>query len=129
MSIPRSGHRATLLENGQVLVVGGFDGTTLVGSAELYDPTTRSWTGTSGINDMIYFTATRLNAGTVVVAGGAAGVYPINHSTPVAMLYNPSPAGWTTGNMSASRCCHTATLLPSGQVLVVGGESFAIVDR
>src|SRR5207244_7226708 len=44
MSTARSAHTATLLSNGQVLVVGGIDtnGAPLA-SAELYNPTTGTW--------------------------------------------------------------------------------------
>jgi len=40
-----------------------------------------------------------------------------------AELYNPSVGKWTTtGSLSIGRFSHMATLLQSGQVLVVGGE-------
>lgn len=44
MITPRHFHTATLLRDGKVLVVGGYDGGDIpLGSAELYDPDTGSW--------------------------------------------------------------------------------------
>src|SRR5262245_22741849 len=47
----RSGHKATLLTSGKVLVAGGYNN--IVGalaSAELYDPATGAWTTTGSLN-------------------------------------------------------------------------------
>src|SRR5438105_1762049 len=45
LNTPRSGHTATLLPNGKVLVAGGYSGGPL-DSAELYDPATGTWSVT-----------------------------------------------------------------------------------
>ena len=47
----RSGHTATLLPNGKVLVAGGFGGLTrsYLASAELYDPATNTWTAAGAL--------------------------------------------------------------------------------
>jgi hypothetical protein len=50
MSIGRSGHTATLLKNGKVLIVGGWTGRyQLRRSAELYDPATNTFTTTGNL--------------------------------------------------------------------------------
>src|SRR6266481_5314725 len=60
-------------------------------------------------------TATLLNNGKVLAAGGSAG--------DSAELYDSAIGTWTaTGNLTTGRYLHTATLLPNGKVLVVGGS-------
>ena len=49
MATARSGHTATLLPNGQVLVAAGFGLAGVVTSAELYDPRTATWTATGSL--------------------------------------------------------------------------------
>jgi N-acetylneuraminic acid mutarotase len=134
MSTARTDATATLLPNGDVLVAGGCcqPGNPYRGlsSAELYDPTTGTWSTTGSLNvARSGDTATLLQDGDVLVAGGAcngtaygcdAGSFLVNLRS--AELYDPSTGVWTkTGSMHAGRELQTATLLPNGEVLVVGG--------
>jgi len=124
MNLPREGQTATLLNNGQVLVVGGDygeDGNT----AELYDPNARTFTYTGSMSTpRNYHTATLLNNGLVLVTGGNTCCTTYTAST--AELYNPATGTFTpTGSMNIGRALHTATLLPNGMVLITGGQSYA----
>src|SRR6476660_3981793 len=64
---------ATLLQNGMVLVAGGYNGFfTASTRAELYDPVSGTWSATSKLNSArFYHTATLLQNGMVLVAGGS----------------------------------------------------------
>jgi N-acetylneuraminic acid mutarotase len=82
-------HTATMLPNGQVLVAGGVVGgnssVRCPASAELYDPSTGTWSATGALSTGRYWhLATLLNNGKVLVAGGCDGVYYLNS----AELYN-----------------------------------------
>jgi N-acetylneuraminic acid mutarotase len=116
----RQSHTATLLRNGQVLVVGGYNGTSL-SSAELYDPRTRIWTATGSMGTSRNVpSATLLPNGQVLVAGGFSYTSGFLRS---AELYDATMGTWTaTGIMLTARASHTATLLLSGKVLVTGGR-------
>jgi Kelch motif protein len=59
------------------------------------------------------FTATRLNDGTVMIAGGADAN---GQALTTAEIYNPSTGSFiSTGSMTYPRKAHTATLLTSGK--------------
>ncbi|MFY9607071.1 MAG: kelch repeat-containing protein [Blastocatellia bacterium] len=109
---------ATLLQNGKVLVVGA-------NSAELYDPGTGTWSSVGRLDRSIRFgyTATLLPDGTVLIAGGLEDLHFAGTVTYDAVeLYNPNTGTWSsTGYLNIPRGNHTATLLPDGKVLVVGG--------
>ena len=81
-------------------------------------------TGTLGTR-RAFHTATLLADGKVLLAGGvsAAPGDPTLTITAAAELYDPaSGTSALTQSMSRPRVAHTATLLPSGKVLIVGGE-------
>ncbi len=127
LNIPRTGHTATLLANGQVLVVGGEDPAGILISAELYNPTTGTWSTTgSTATPRLNHTATLLSNGEVLVAGGYLGLNSSEEAeyTAAAELYNPSTGKWSvTGSMTMARGSAGAALLPNGEVLVAGGTS------
>jgi hypothetical protein len=122
LSGARNGHSATLLPNGKVLVVGGYNGQQAdrLASAELYDPASGTWTATGSLKlGRTILTATPLHNGKVLVAGGAISS---GNSTATCELYDPATGTWTnTGTMRTARNSHTATLLLDGRVLVAGG--------
>jgi hypothetical protein len=113
---PRTGHTATLLMDGRVLVAGGSESNSNIISAEIYDPASGSWTEAASLTTARSdHTATLLPDSRVLVAGGTG---PLKS----AEIYDPANNTWTpTGSLINERHGHTATLLPSGVVLVAGG--------
>ena len=127
----RSGHTATLLQNGMVLIAGGRQLTNFgatIASAELYNPSTGTFTATGSMIDTRYdHTATLLPNGMVLITGGYYFCgRTCGNVLSEAELYNPSTGTFTaTGSMQYTRRLHTATLLNDGKVLVAGGCSGA----
>jgi hypothetical protein len=130
MNVARFGHTATLLPDGTVLIVGGDTqksngGNIINQTAEIYSPSTQTFTSAQGqmnlARDEGSFTATLLNNGEVLIAGGLV----MNTGSNVAELYNPSSQTFTvlTAVMSSPRNGPSATLLDNGKVLIAGGTS------
>jgi N-acetylneuraminic acid mutarotase len=124
MNIPHYMHSATLLANGQVLIAGGetLGNFNVSAVAELYDPATGTWHLTSPMHATRFeHPATLLPGGSVLVNGGVST--NANTYLSAAELYDPGTGAWQfTGSMATEHgVSPTATLLPSGKVLVVAG--------
>ena len=123
MGTTRAAHTATLLNNGKVLVAGGFNPDNLA-TAELFDPTAGTFTATDTMTaGRSSHTATLLTHGTAATDGkvlvGDRGSPNIN-----AELFDPATGTFTaTGAMTEVRTQHTATLLNNGKVLLAGGTA------
>ena len=122
---PRSGHTATLLPDGKVLIAGGMRANQdFYKSAELYDPATGKFQPTGEMNQRrvghvaVLLTSGRVS-GKVLIAGGWVG----DGGTDSAELYDPATRRFTViANMTSRRGRPSATLLPNGNVLIAGGE-------
>jgi hypothetical protein len=124
MLAARTGHTATLLADGRVLIVGGSDGTTSLSSAELYDPASAKFSATGAMTiPRQECTATLLANGEVLIAGGITVESDGNDNVQdTAEIYDLSAGSFSsTGTMTSARTGPTATLLPDGQVLITGG--------
>jgi hypothetical protein len=138
MASARVSHSATLLNNGKVLVVGGdvifYNGVPntnikSLASAEIFDPSTGTFTATGSLSvARESHTATLLNDGRVLVAGGSDGT--VGNPTPAATIYataelfDPTKGTFTAaGMMTSGRDFFTASLLSSGKVLAAGGTA------
>jgi hypothetical protein len=128
MATPRYLHTATLLADGRVLIAGGdmMEGTggifKTLSSAEIYDPSTGTFTSTGNMTTPRgLHTATLLPDGKVLIAGGGVTNQDgalADHSLASAELYDASTGIFTaTGNMT-SPWADTATLLANGKVLI-----------
>lgn len=130
LATARSGHSATRLKDGRVLVVGGrsVDGLRALASVELYEPRARTWSAVASLRTArANHTATLLADGRVLVAGGISLVGEGEAARFAALssaeVYEPKQNQWVpVGAMAEPRNGHSATVLVDGAVLVVGGS-------
>jgi hypothetical protein len=118
MNKGRSTHTASLLTNGNVLVLSGIEEGDYA-SAEVYDSLRGMWNTTS---DMLlerkFHAVSVLLNGKALVSGGQRRDSSAIRS---AELYDPLTGFWnTTGAMNQGRYWHTSSVLATGKVLVAG---------
>ena len=125
LAVPRTGHTATALSDGRILITGGRDTDgNLVAASEIFDPETQVSTAGATLNTArIDHSATVLADGKVLVAGGTGA----NGALSSAEIFDPAHPenGFQTvgSSMSTARTRHTATLLNDGHVLIAGGDA------
>ena len=124
LSISRYQCTATPLPDGRVLVAGGYTDPHppvfgVTNTAEIFDPGSGTWSPTGSFTkNRAWHTATLLQSGKILIAGGAA-----NDITNVAELWDPDTGIWTAiGSLITARYGQTATLLQDGKVLIAGGS-------
>lgn len=119
MTVKRHKHDAVLLDDVRVLIVGGSDERDSRGAyatTEIYNPKTNSFAKAGEMNLSRYKlqgTTVVLKNGKILIAGGANR----------AEVFNPAKNTFevAAGEFETTRLFATATLLPGGQVLIVGG--------
>jgi hypothetical protein len=121
---------AVQLDNGKVLVVGGFDITHQLFDfydAYLYDPSTNTWSQTGDIKTpRVSSPLVKLQNGQALFIGRASELgqrYPgqTPYPLPASELYDVASGTWIDQGETFLREAPRAAVLPSGQVLVAGG--------
>jgi hypothetical protein len=123
---PRFSHSATLLQDGRVLIAGGYTLTgipaliTEASTYDIYDPSTGLFTSAGPMREpRAFHTATLLNDGRVLIAGGQDS---FSNATDATETFDPRNGIALQGpQMTTARVFHSAHLLPDGRVLIVGG--------
>lgn len=127
---PRSRFAMVQGQNGKVYAAGGLGDGVVLGSIEIYDPTTGAWTmSAASLTTPVWnLTGTLLANGKIAFIGGD----PTNrHATTQIQVYDPT-ADTLTGvqALAEARAYHQAVLLPGGTtILVIGGYDNSGADK
>ncbi|MBK9156469.1 MAG: hypothetical protein IPM25_20060 [Chloracidobacterium sp.] len=119
MGTDRAAHAATLLDDGRVLVTGGFrTGGGSLTSAEIFITSTGRFAAASNMTTArAGHTSTRLSDGKVLIAGGFDGGY-----LQTTEIFDPATGRFSPGPpLTVPRSEHTATSLADGRILIAGG--------
>ncbi len=136
MSEKRYSHTATLLDDGWVFVAGGANQETCasLASMERFNLDHDGFdTSVPMLSPRAWHTATRLQDGRLLLAGGSQ-VDACNDTSltviSAADIYDPEFQTYTVPGkqLATPRSLHTATLLPDGRVLLVGGYTASGID-
>lgn len=109
---PRQGHSATLLNDGRVLVVGGFGSRTSETESWIFDPASNGLRPGPAITERNGHGAVRLPNGQVLITGGRSGQGAGATVLDTCMLFDPS----------------TDTFSPTGNLDLVGGGPIFVID-
>ena len=123
MAAAREAFPAVALKSGNVLIAGGVGaGNTPLAAAESYDSASGTWSAAGALSVARFnHTATLLANGKVLVVGGCT-VSNCSANTAVGELHDPVSNTWLpTGSLNLARAYHSAVLLRTGKVLVIGG--------
>ena len=128
LTVRRALHRATLLDDGRVLISGGIGGADpdndiTLADSEVFDPSTGKFSalGTFQVARLDH-SAVLLTDGRVLVVGGARGADQFFVAVPETELFDPGTGQWAPGpRLDPARRNATATLLGNGRVLLFGG--------
>jgi hypothetical protein len=121
----------TNLADGTALMTGGIDdfSGTITNSAEIFNPPNEFFIMLAApmMEARAGHTATLLNDGTVLIAGGMVNLNGEMTAVDSAEIYNPVTLTFSPvlAPMIAPRVGHTATLLKDGRVLLAGGSNGA----
>jgi len=134
MVVPRSEHRAVLLQDGRILITGGVStGGVVTSSCEFFDPVTETFSPAPSMNvQRSGHAITLLQSGRVLVSGGvrdwqnasagAAFAAALKTANATAEVFDPVTNTWSSMiGMADRRLGHSQTLLLDGRVLVVCG--------
>ncbi len=114
---PRFHHATTMLPDGTLLLSG------LKSVAEVFDPKASAFTAVGEMHEArVAHQATLLRTGKVLITGGLSPEDGFESVLDSVELYDPETRRFVLASpMAAARTQHTASLLPSGDVLVAGG--------
>lgn len=128
LNVARAFHTATMLPKGDILVAGGENAPNApLSSAEIYYPARGAFKMANGPMSIprSNHTANLLVNGRVLIAGGFTNT-PSTGPTNVAEIFYPDTQIFEpTAPMNFARANHTATTMPDGSVIVVGGQGFS----
>ena len=121
INIGRDNHRATILNDGKVLITGGEISGSTTNQCEIYDPTLNTWEIVAQMNERRSLHAViLLKNGNVFISGGSNGDSPLLNSCEV---YDVSTNEWVlAADMSVYRKDHHIYYLTKiDKLLILGG--------
>lgn len=119
MNEAHADHTAEVLNDGRIIIIGGWNGVNNLTVIEVLDPVAQQF---DYIADMetgrSFHRSIKLNDGRILITGGYDGNINLNSCE----IFDPATDEMIqAADMNFARSSHTITMLPDGKVLVTGG--------